>query len=447
VKRFLTHDGLWLPENNTNLKASIAAVVDSILDLKAKQMGLFTILDEEFRQRLTTSNLNVYFPGYDALKRYETLAKTKFSVLIEFDGEKWASKQDFEDLEKRMETRTEFFSENIHLTDQRVGFNKAIYNLLSGGDLWTAKLHANHLFRSREELKEYLTNHFKINGITNKNQLDIILKNGFGTGFFSEEEMTLYQLNVRKNKELQFVKSLPFLDCMSISKRQQTKVTDTVNQKLEIIRYDDIIPIISKELEYFEKAFINRLAKIREKFEVVSLSDMLHPTATPQLPVVRSSLLELISIFHEVLSTYTYRSIIVWPIKIKDKDILNKVYSILFAKIAHIRVMVSQTLEFFYGGEFNKIFEDYAAISIYRTKSLLNHVKVFKNSDMGKESKELTDAFWNIHKECVQQAFPEAQIYSWNFDYNNDGWEKFLQLQTMYPDQTLENYIKGNSKS
>jgi hypothetical protein len=31
-----------LSENNTNLKASIAAVVYSILDLKAKEMGLFS---------------------------------------------------------------------------------------------------------------------------------------------------------------------------------------------------------------------------------------------------------------------------------------------------------------------------------------------------------------------------------------------------------------------
>jgi hypothetical protein len=54
--------------------------------------------------------------------------------------------------------------------------------------------------------------------------------------------------------------------------------------------------------------------------------------------------------------------------------------------------------------------------------------------------------FWNIHKECVEQTFPEAHHYGWDFDYNNDGWKKFLQLQTMHPDQTFENY-KDNSKT
>lgn len=310
-KRFLTYDGLWLPENNTNLKASTAAVVDSILDLKAKQMGLFTILDEEFREKITTSNLNVLFPGYDAFKRYEDLARTKFSILIEFDGEKWASKRDFEDLEKKFEKRVEFFSENIHVMDQRVGFNKAIYNLLSGGDLWIAKLHANHLFGNREELTEYLTHHFKINGITDKNQLSAILKNGFDTGFFSEEKMRLSYLKVRKDKELQFLNSLPFL--MSTGERQQqAKARHTVNQKSsDIINSESIISTISKELEYFEKAFINRLVKITEEYKAASHSDMLQSTSKPQLPAVRSSFFELFSIFCELLSTYTYRGMIV----------------------------------------------------------------------------------------------------------------------------------------
>ena len=91
-----------MPENNTNLKATLATVVDSIHDYIAKDMGLFSMLDEEFRiNKLipTLFNMPNYFPGHDALKRYENLAKTKFSILIEFDGKEWASNQDFEDLE------------------------------------------------------------------------------------------------------------------------------------------------------------------------------------------------------------------------------------------------------------------------------------------------------------------------------------------------------------
>ena len=151
AKRFLTHDGLWLPENNTNLKAAFAAVVDSILDLKAKQMGLNTILDQQFRDQLTQLP-----PGYDSMKRYQQLAKTNFKVLIEFNGLGYVEKQDFEDLEKAVEednpsTRSKEFSKSIRAMDQTVRINSALYQLCSTGgggssDLSPTMLQANNLF-------------------------------------------------------------------------------------------------------------------------------------------------------------------------------------------------------------------------------------------------------------------------------------------------------------
>lgn len=122
-----------------------------------------------------------------------------------------------------------------------------------------------HLFHNPKELKEYLTNHFKMNQITDKDRLDAILKNGFDTGFFSEEKLTLYHLKVTKDKELRFLKSLPFLSSMSLSEGQQDKKRDIVNQEFTNINTDNMISSISKELETFEKAYILVLAKIRIK--------------------------------------------------------------------------------------------------------------------------------------------------------------------------------------
>jgi hypothetical protein len=444
VKRFLTTDGLWLPENDTNLKASLALVVDSILDLRAKEMGLFSILHEEHRDRLTPFNIRSYFSGYDAIKRYEDLAKTRFRVLIEFNGEKWVSKQDFEDLERRIENSRDHFSKNIGLINERAAFNKGIYNLLSGGDLSVAKLRSNHLFNDREELREYLKDHFKINQITNKNQINMILKNGFDTGFFSIEKRTLYHFKVRKEKELQFLDSLPFLGTISGGHRQQATIS---NQEIpRTITSDNIISTISTELRYFEKAFINTLAKIIKKFEEAYLYDSTHPT-TPQLPVFENSLSELVLIFHEVISTYTYRGIILWPVQIRGKKILEKAHLIIFSNIATMRKLIWQRLSVFYGGTFDKMLENYNTAGIYRTQSLLRHIEVFKNSNMENESKELIIAYWNIHKECSKQAFPEASIYGWKFDYDKDGWKKLLELQKMHPDQTYKKYIEDQSKN
>lgn len=86
------------------------------------------------------------------------------------------------------------------------------------------------------------------------------------------------------------------------------------------------------------------LAKTIEKFEAVYLSDLSPSASKPQLTAITSSLFQLVSMFYELISTYIYRSLIVWPIKIKDKKILNEVFSILFTKIANMRVIIHQIL-------------------------------------------------------------------------------------------------------
>jgi hypothetical protein len=148
-----------------------------------------------------------------------------------------------------------------------------------------------------------------------------------------------------------------------------------------------------------------------KKFEDAYLNDASHATTTPQLPVFEKSLSELILIFQEVVSAYTYRGMMLWPIKIRDKKILENAHSILFSNIANMRILISQRLDLFYGGTFDKMVENYDIGGIYRTQSLLRHVEVFKNSNMENETNKLINSFWNIHRECCQQAFPEALIY------------------------------------
>jgi hypothetical protein len=94
-----------------------------------------------------------------------------------------------------------------------------------------------------------------------------------------------------------------------------------------------------------------------------------------------------------------------------------------------MRKLISQRLILFRGGTFDKMLENYDTGGIYRTQSLLRHVEIFKKSKMEKETNELINNFWDIHKECNKQAFPEPLIYGWEFDYNKDTWNKFLELQ------------------
>src|SRR5215207_3040757 len=112
-RRFFTNDGLWLPENDTNLKASVACIVDSLLDNVAKNKGLMKILDEEFRKETTVFNFRDRLPAYDYKKRLMDLARTNFQILIEYKGEEWVQRQNFENMEKYLENRQQRYDGSL----------------------------------------------------------------------------------------------------------------------------------------------------------------------------------------------------------------------------------------------------------------------------------------------------------------------------------------------
>ena len=151
--------------------------------------------------------------------------------------------------------------------------------------------------------------------------------------------------------------------------------------------------------------------------------------------------MELLDIFHEIMIAYIIRSMILWPKKIENRNMLNKVYSILFSKIANIRILIAQKLDPYSDNQF----EDYATSRMHMTRSLLKHKDIFKDLNMELDSEKLMDSIWNIHEECIREAFPEPLIYGWEFDYKNDGWRKLIQLQMQHPEQQNSCHLQEKS--
>lgn len=379
VKRFLTHDGLWLPENNTNLKAAVAAVTDSILDLKAKQMNLSTILDEQFRDQLT----HLLPPGYDTMKRYQQLAKTKFNVLIEFNGLEWVKKQKFQDLEKMVEednpwTRSKHFSENVSTMDQTVRLNNAIYQLWASGgsnDLSSTTLQANNLFGNITGLKEHVYDHLKLFHVSkDDSKINDIVEKAFDAGFFSIEKKDLYHLKVNREKELGFFnvinsKATTTHDTRKAdNQNQELKKQEASSQDSEDANYH--ISLVSKELEEFEKAFCDSLTNLKEKFETA----FFNKTAEPEhLHHILNRLDALLKIFYDMASVYLHRLLVIWPKMFKDKATLQRLCCIVFAKIAEIRKLIELALKFVHGGDFERYLDNYAGGKMYATNNLLKY--------------------------------------------------------------------------
>lgn len=155
-------DGLGLPTNATRIERAMAGVVDAILDVRAKQLGLASILNLEHRRKLTVENMPSYFPGYDIQKRFATLADIGFKVLIEFEGDKWVKKQSFGDLEKWYEdTFTTYWKskEEFRAKKREERLEMAISDILMSMGIdhrGLKEMEEGRFFDTKEDLRQYI---------------------------------------------------------------------------------------------------------------------------------------------------------------------------------------------------------------------------------------------------------------------------------------------------
>jgi hypothetical protein len=397
-RRFLTTDGLGLPENNTHLKSSFAAIVDSILDLKAKDMGLFTILDQKLRDELTMFALDEQFPTYDYMKRYKQLATTNLKVLIEFKGREWVEKQNFEDLERSIEDRRKShreFSNKAHLKARDIQIRKAVSQLAGGSNLTKNTLQANRLFASRQELNTFILNVFKL--VYQGEDEQKIIKQAYKSGLFEVKKMPLIHLYVKKDRELQFYKSLSILGTshlkvdasMAALKEKDGCESDAFEN------IDNIISTISKELRDFEKAFVVSLQKVIEQFLYKNRSSDPIPLYEKGKGHIKP-FSELFHLFEQMVEICIRCCIILWPKKILDRDSLKKLYSVVFDKIFDIRMLVYQALGSFHGGDFNKTFDDITINNIDPKEDILKHTVVLEQVGLKNERELLIQSIMKL---------------------------------------------------
>ncbi|HET9807171.1 MAG TPA: hypothetical protein VFP49_09705 [Nitrososphaeraceae archaeon] len=210
--RFLTNDGLWLPENDTNLKASIACVADSLLDNVAKNKGLFTILDEEFRKETTVFNFRDRQPGYDYRKRLRDLARTNFQILIEYNGEDWVKKHNFENMEKYLENSQQRYNKYLNEVSKwkkRQKINKAIQMIDQNNyKVHEYRLHNDGLFKTEEDAKSFISRYLKRFKYKSEKEIKQITEESFNSGFLKINKREFYCLELNKENRSKFYKSI-----------------------------------------------------------------------------------------------------------------------------------------------------------------------------------------------------------------------------------------------
>ena len=187
---------------------------------------------------------------------------------------------------------------------------------------------------------------FKRLGIED-NKAKEILQKGYKSGFFQIKKQNAYHLNINKANEASFFKSLSLQGNYELSKEgQNVQTTESGKPKYDprYIDHDDFVFWVSKELENFERDFFYLFEIAIHKFEeekVIDLRLYKYPSINGKVPMHTKSaeklLLELLQIFNEIINAYMLRCLILWPEKIKDKRVLDKLNSIVFGKIMDMR--------------------------------------------------------------------------------------------------------------
>ena len=451
----LMMSGYGTIENASNIQASAGALIDAILDSKARDIGLFSTLKSEYPYALNIFNYETTPPGYDHMKRFMKLAGTELKVFIEFDGEKWIKKQNFGKLEEEHQILYEISKKSlnrIRSLDEKRMIMFVVHKLIDPDWAKEDKLETMNFFETKKELKDYVHRLLKRFGIE-QDKLEEVLRSGFNSGFFQTRKMVLHHLTINRANESKFFKSLSFLHSNNLGSLKEEPISHMTESKEVNGRYTDpkyLVNTVSRQLDEFGRAFFDMLERAIDKFEKAKFIDGVldtYPSSDGKEPAplkaAKESLLQLLDMFYETINVCMLRSTILWPQKIKDTKILYKLNSIVFNKITDMRQVLYQALSSFHSGQFNSDFVNYTMANTYATKVFSQYYKTFKNSGLEEEGEPLMDSMWSIYEEIKDWAFPEPSMYRWDFDYAKDGWKKFLEIQDKHPDQTSNNYYNN----
>jgi hypothetical protein len=213
---------------------------------------------------------------------------------------------------------------------------------------------------------------------------------------------------------------------------------------------NNLLILIPRELEEFEGAFFILLENAKKKFDQQYLSikyDSLMissrhdpPDYTPILPLMRKPLF----MFHEMVNVIVLRAMALWPLKIQNKEILAKLFTIVFTKIASMRSRISEIYRFTLAGDMDLMLQDTILDRLYATETMIENMETFSRFGLQTEIERVSDSLWNIYRDYKRHSFPEPYLYGWNFNYENDDWRKLMNIQKKFPDQTYRNYIKDS---
>ena len=206
------------------------------------------------------------------------------------------------------------------------------------------------------------------------------------------------------------------------------------------LKLDNPLVSVLLELEEFEKSFFSLFIKAREKagnsmkakafdkwakshhWKLEKSSDLL--TAKDQDQLLSNPL----SIFYRMVDSYLFRSIMVWPIQMQDKIILNKLYEIVFMKIANMLKRIVEIDEEDIAPLLKSQNEYTITKRLGGAASLMEYRILFTKYGMQQDIEAVIDSLWKMDKDIQQYVYKEPKALHFRFKYGVDGWRDLLDL-------------------
>ena len=204
------------------------------------------------------------------------------------------------------------------------------------------------------------------------------------------------------------------------------------------LKEDNLLVSVNLQLDEFVNAFESLFFYIIENIKNIR-TNKFPDKSDKELSAMDDanfySLLQCINILDRVSNAYTAYAVIVWPKRMQDEEDLKMLFSLVFNKLASLRLYVSKTLQTFSYSQFGNL---PSLRETYATDLLEQSAKRFNNANLQKESEPLISSIWNIYKGIEWWAFPEPRLYKWNFSID-EGHNRFLELCKQNPKQRSDN--------
>jgi hypothetical protein len=228
------------------------------------------------------------------------------------------------------------------------------------------------------------------------------------------------------------------------------------------VNYENVLASVVAKLDDFIKSFLMLFRRSVEVFNdrYSSISTVTEGSRSFPNPSKLSEIfpltLEALNIFHDIVNVYNLSSIVLWPGKIRDKDTLYKLYTMIFRRIVDTYFRISEILSSLKPSIANanitilksKFLDrllslpphDSNGVARTMTDKFIQYYGTFCNFGMEKQIETVLNHLWDITSEYRDYLYTEGWLsYSSDYKYE-DGWKKLIELKKQHVAQTSPHF-------